>query len=76
MLMIPQGVALIKSCYGVIVMRDPTYFLFAGYGIMYFMALLPSKLFAMFTVSITVSLQSSHWHFRSADVPITADVGY
>ena len=52
-----QGVALIKSVYGVICMRDPTYFLFAGYGLIYFAALLPSKLFALLTVSVTVSLQ-------------------
>ncbi|KII90999.1 glycosyltransferase family 2 protein [Plicaturopsis crispa FD-325 SS-3] len=47
------GVAFIKSTYGVICMRDPTYFLFGIYGFMYFFGLLPSKLFAGFTVGIT-----------------------
>ncbi|EPQ58858.1 hypothetical protein GLOTRDRAFT_28815, partial [Gloeophyllum trabeum ATCC 11539] len=47
------GVALIKSVYGVICMRDPMHFLFGVYGFMYFFGLLPSKLFACFTVGIT-----------------------
>ncbi|OCH90845.1 hypothetical protein OBBRIDRAFT_834658 [Obba rivulosa] len=47
------GVALIKSIYGVICLRDPTMFLFGFYGVMYFFGLLPSKLFACFTVHIT-----------------------
>ncbi|EIM90557.1 uncharacterized protein STEHIDRAFT_107339 [Stereum hirsutum FP-91666 SS1] len=47
------GVALIKSTYGVICMRDPTYFLFSIYGFMYFFGLLPSKIFAGLTVGIT-----------------------
>ncbi|EMD35123.1 glycosyltransferase family 2 protein [Gelatoporia subvermispora B] len=47
------GVALIKSVYGVICLRDPTMFLFGFYGVMYFFGLLPSKLFACFTVHIT-----------------------
>ncbi|TFK46994.1 hypothetical protein OE88DRAFT_1637266, partial [Heliocybe sulcata] len=47
------GVALIKSVYGVVCMRDPMHFLFGVYGFMYFFGLLPSKLFACFTVGIT-----------------------
>ncbi|KZT03310.1 glycosyltransferase family 2 protein [Laetiporus sulphureus 93-53] len=47
------GVALIKSIYGVICLRDPRQFLFGVYGVMYFFGLLPSKLFACFTVHIT-----------------------
>ncbi|KZT68090.1 glycosyltransferase family 2 protein [Daedalea quercina L-15889] len=47
------GVAVIKSIYGVICLRDPRQFLFGIYGFMYFFGLLPSKLFACFTVHIT-----------------------
>ncbi|EPS98860.1 hypothetical protein FOMPIDRAFT_1031179 [Fomitopsis schrenkii] len=47
------GVAVIKSIYGVICLRDPKQFLFGIYGFMYFFGLLPSKLFACFTVHIT-----------------------
>ncbi|KAI0920514.1 hypothetical protein AcW1_002236 [Taiwanofungus camphoratus] len=47
------GVAVIKSIYGVILLRDPKQLLFGLYGFMYFFGLLPSKLFACFTVHIT-----------------------
>ncbi|KAH9943756.1 hypothetical protein B0H21DRAFT_865057 [Amylocystis lapponica] len=47
------GVAVIKSTYGVICLRDPRQFLFGIYGFMYFFGLLPSKLFACFTVHVT-----------------------
>ncbi|TFY62249.1 hypothetical protein EVJ58_g3977 [Rhodofomes roseus] len=47
------GVAVIKSIYGVICLRDPRQFLFGIYGFMYFFGLLPSKLFACFTVHVT-----------------------
>ncbi|KAI0702366.1 nucleotide-diphospho-sugar transferase [Cerioporus squamosus] len=47
------GVATIKSLYGVIAEGDLYYMLFGAYGFMYFFGLLPSKLFACFTVGIT-----------------------
>ncbi|EED78578.1 predicted protein, partial [Postia placenta Mad-698-R] len=47
------GVAVIKSIYGVVCLRDPRQLLFGIYGFMYFFGLLPSKLFACFTVHIT-----------------------
>jgi hyaluronan synthase len=47
------GVALFKSCLAVLISRDPWLLCFSFYGFIYFFGLLPSKIYALFTMNQT-----------------------
>lgn len=47
------GIALFKSIMALLICRDPWLLLFACYGVIYFFGLLPSKIWALFTMNQT-----------------------
>ena len=47
------GIAFFKSFLAMLIAKDPWLLLFSGYGFFYFFGLLPSKIFALFTMNAT-----------------------